>query len=185
MDLILCAGDLIDFGDDSNGVVRRISSMAIPCVAGNHDKRAVQNPVHRSEQLDRGMKVEILDAETIEFLRQLPPVLIFEWEQTTVMLAHANPWGADNQYVQPTSPLPLFQRVIREAKTDIVILGHTHQPMCVHIKGTMIVNPGSVSNNYTLPFGTCGILDLPERQFHVINLETGDLIDEYPILRND
>jgi putative phosphoesterase len=179
VDIILCAGDLIDFGNNSIGVVERILNLRIPCVYGNHDKSAVQNQSLRKEQLARGMDVQILDEKTLQSLSMLPQKLLFEWEQTTVLITHANPWGLDSMYIQPDSTPHLLKRVMKDASTDIVILGHTHQPMCVEIMRGMILNPGSVSNNYEFQFGTCGLLDLPERSYQVLNIETGNPIDNY------
>lgn len=40
VDQILCAGDLVEGGQEGDGVVRRIQERTIMCVQGNHDREA-------------------------------------------------------------------------------------------------------------------------------------------------
>lgn len=179
VDQMICAGDLVDFGTDSIGVVNRILSAKIPCVAGNHDQDARHNQPLRQRQVEQGFNLQLFDEYTLMQLERLPVSLNFEWDATTILLTHANPWFDNRLYVFPHSPLPLFRRVIREGNADIIILGHTHEPMHIEIEGKYILNPGSVAGSYELGFGTCGLLKLPQMEFQILNIETGFPFEEY------
>lgn len=173
VDHILCAGDLVDFGDHGEAVINLITDAQIPCVQGNHDHAARRN--QQQSKPEGGVKRSILRAKTLDLLEQLPQYLRFEWENTSILLTHATPWGGE-MYVYPDSTIPLFRRVVREANADVTILGHTHRPMWIQVGERTIVNAGSVSQNYELGFGTYGILSLPEREFHLFNVETGEQV---------
>ena len=38
LELVLCCGDLVDYGPQPEEVVERIKAEGIPCVQGNHDR---------------------------------------------------------------------------------------------------------------------------------------------------
>ncbi len=172
VDQIVCAGDLVDFGDSGDAVVQHITEMRIPCVQGNHDRMAKHNQGLRQRKHEQGQPLKPLLPKTIAHLNRLPQTIRFEWENTTVLLTHATPWG-DDTYVYPSSTTPLLRRIVREADADIVILGHTHEPMWVELDNCAIINPGSTSQNYALGFGTFGVLSLPDRLFRLHEVETG------------
>lgn len=172
VDLIVCAGDLVDFGTWGDEIVKRIVDLRIPCVRGNHDRDAAERQRLRLDQPKYGLPVKQLNPETLMHLAQLPPQLRYIWEGTSILLTHANPWG-DDTYVYPTSTPALFRRVIETSDADITILGHTHRPMQIESAGKLILNAGSTSANYDHAFGTCGILVLPARQFRLLNIQTG------------
>lgn len=175
VDQIVCAGDLVDFGNAGDAVVQHIIDSGIPCVQGNHDRMANNNQQLRQRKHDHGQPVGPLSPATIAYLDRLPLVLRFEWENTSIVMAHATPWG-DDIYVYPTSTTPLLRRVVREANADVTILGHTHQPMWLEVDNRTIINPGSTSQNYVLGMGTYGVFSLPDRSFQLYEVETGEQI---------
>lgn len=176
VDQILCAGDLVDFGDENDVVVEKIAKLNIPTVQGNHDRRAGEYQRIRQQNMGNTSNIRLLQQDTIDFLDALPAKIEFTVAEHQILMTHANPW-ASNAYIFPDSPLALFRRVAREAQSDIVILGHTHAPMWIVIDGCHIINPGSVSANYQLNFNTCGILTLSEIQFELLNLYTGRIVE--------
>lgn len=169
---IVCAGDLVDFGDSDDEVVKRIFKNGIPCVQGNHDRIARNNQRLRQRKLEQDQSARLLRLETLDFLDHLPQILRFMWDDITVMLTHTVPWGQE-MYIYPESTTPLFRRIAHEGKADVIILGHTHRPMWIEIDNCTIINPGSTSQNYELGVGTYGILTLPDRTFQLFNINTG------------
>lgn len=164
VDHIICAGDLVDKGTDSDGVIELMQSRQIPCVMGNHDAKA---------QFMWLSDHEPLQDRSLAYLRQLPPSLTFEWSGFTAYLCHANPWQDASVYVYPTRPEILFQLVADDVNASIIIMGHTHHPMCVHVNGKIIVNPGSIYGNRNRDERTCGILSLPECDFSLYDIVRG------------
>ncbi len=177
VDTILCAGDLVDYGDHSEKVVNQIFDEQIPCVQGNHDRTAAYNQSlwRRSSTADdvRGTISGMLSKETCQRLAQLPLTRRFEWHATQLLLAHSTP-GGDDMYIYPDSSLPLLRRVIADAnEADVIVLGHTHRPMWLELDGVTLLNPGSVSLNYFRDVNTCGVLSLPDREFVLLDVQTG------------
>jgi len=175
VDKVVCAGDLIDGRTAGAGVVRYFSERQLPCVQGNHDEWAIEpgsEHYHRLHAPDR--RQDDLTEDCFEYLERLPHSLAFEAEGQRVLIAHGAPWG-NMTYVYPDSPRHVFQRVAHEASSDIVILGHTHEPMIARGKAVTILNPGSV--NSARGSGTCAVLTLPDISFTVYSLASTETVE--------
>jgi len=178
VDLVVCAGDLIDRGLEGNAVVQVFQDQAIPCVQGNHDAAVLHKqdrPRRKSDLSLPEMQAQILNQKSIDFLLQLPPTQRFTWENHDVLLAHGTPSDC-NEYVFSSTPNDRFRAIAREAESDILILGHTHEPMCARVNGVWVLNPGSIWYNRFGVKHTCAILQLPAYEFDVFDVLTG-----YPI----
>jgi putative phosphoesterase len=167
IDQIVCAGDLIGKGPDSNGVIRKLQTQPIFAIPGNHDQ-------------DTG-EIASLDANAAEYLLDLPRTLALVWENKRILVAHGVPWS-DMVYLFPTSERHVYKRVSREVQADVVILGHTHVPMLAYVDRVWICNPGSVCGTYSSGSRTCGILTLPACSFQVFKIDSGQEV-EIPHLR--
>jgi putative phosphoesterase len=186
VDTILCAGDLVERGENGDEVVRRIREEKIPVVMGNHDMIAQNNQEYCLKHPERFPNYPALCDETFEYLATLPRRLRFVEAGKRLYLTHGAPWDVDS-YVFVRQPPAQFKRVLQEAEAEIVILGHTHQPMMVEVEGKgWILNAGSCSSNY-LPDAilmekpprqrSCGILTLPHFSFKVYDLDTGKALN--------
>ncbi len=163
VDQIVCAGDLIDKGLYSNEVVDLMRDMAIPCVQGNHDAK-----------IQFGfMSSQILKDNSFVYLTTLPTSLTFKWVGVSVYVCHANPWEDTSIYVYPTRRPSLLHMVARAVQEDVIIMGHTHHPMCLMIEGKVLINPGSIYGNRDRPERTCGVLLLPACAFEIYDIDTG------------
>ncbi len=158
VDQIVCAGDLVNKGPKSVEVVNLIRSEKIDCIAGNHEREA----------LEEGK----FDDSTSMFLSQLPLTLSYTIAGKQILVAHGAPWS-DFVYIFPTTERHVFKRITRETNADVVILGHTHLPLSAEVGSTLIYNPGSVCGTYSAGSRTCGILSLPECSFEVITIADG------------
>lgn len=161
---MLCGGDLVDKGHHSDDVIDLMRERAIPCVQGNHDLKAqlMWLPDH-----------EPLRDSSIVYLSTLPPSLTREWAGKKVYLTHSNPWEDSSIYVYPTRPMVLFKEIADAVDADVIILGHTHQPMRVEVADKVIVNPGSIYGNRGMAERTCGVLSLPDCRFDIYDIDTG------------
>jgi putative phosphoesterase len=163
VDQMLCAGDLVDKGQYSDEVVDVLRSRAIPCVQGNHDAKVQFGYLHH----------QTLKDSSFVYLTSLPPTLTFQWEDLKIYLCHANPWEDSSIYVYPTRPLSLLQMVARAVDADVMIMGHTHHPMCLTVESKLLINPGSIYGNRDRREQTCGILSLPDCTFTLYDIDTG------------
>lgn len=159
---ILCAGDLVDGDWDGDAVVELIDALSIPCVKGNHDEsiHAYLDWVHNNFAAnDPRAKAELLTEETLEFLLALPDSLEFTFGETRVVLAHGTPWD-NTDYIFPETPQKYFEQIVNQCQADILILGHTHVPMCKQVGKSWVINPGSVYGNRREIDSSCAILEL-------------------------
>lgn len=178
VDQIICAGDLVEKGLDGDAVVRLIRAWAIPCVLGNHDVDAVNNQKWFREN-SRPDSPFLLADDTLKFLQILPETLASTQEGLRMLVAHGVP-GNEQIHLRHFNPPDYFARWLRGVQADILILGHTHQPMRALRRGMWIVNPGSVCGPLAAGSGTCGILALPECTFEVYDIASRNLLPDVP-----
>ena len=181
VDEVWCNGDLVDKGDDPNAVIAHIRERNIPTVMGNHDASA---PLFELEQrrkpaLRQYYNAPPLNDDEVEFLIGLPATLKFEREGVSITLAHGSPWS-HSTYVFPNVLDRVLRRILKESETDLVLLGHTHEPMVMTVGGEVrICNSGSVIGIYGLRNAgvrSCAVLELPSRAFTVYDIDTGQPI---------
>jgi putative phosphoesterase len=186
VDLIICAGDLVERGPDGEAVVQTIRSRKIPSVRGNHDLAVIANQRWLREAFFAGdprVTSRLLTEESLEYLHLLPPTLNLVLgeadvdKNTRIVVAHGIP-SSDAVYIYPHSSRRAFENAINDARdidplVEVLILGHTHQPMIARIGDVYVLNPGSVCGVHTQGTSSCGLLTLPERRFEVFDIITG------------
>ncbi len=170
VDRVWCMGDLVDKGIDGDAVVNSIRQRNIPSVVGNHDWLAKENQHWMLHNYGQSYPMLLTD-DTITYLDTLPDTLTLTWEGLRILVAHGTPWSRD-EYLFPYSKPALFKQVAQFAEADVVILGHTHEPMIALVDEVSIFNPGSVCGNQTHGSATCATLTLPDCIFRVFNIRT-------------
>lgn len=182
VDRVVCAGDIVEKGRDGDAVVRLLRAKQIPCVRGNHDSVAPSNNIWLQENAipDHPM---LLTQPTLDWLQTLPPTLSFTWEGTRVLVAHGTP-ASEWQYLHPHNPPRLFFEATAGLDCDVLLLGHTHQPMMVHVDDIRIFNPGSICGGLAGGSMTCGILTVPEKRFTVYDYQREQRLEDIPVIRH-
>lgn len=138
---VVCAGDLVGYGDQPDAAVEILREREIPCVRGNHDRWALER---RQVIGSRGWKPAVMSDDTWEFLESLPSCHRHVWSGRVVTVHHGSP-ESDTEFVSPYKPLPpSVDNFWDDAEGGLLILGHTHIPMIVRGSRGTIVNPGSV-----------------------------------------
>jgi len=150
-DLLLCLGDLVDYGPQPRETIRWVQERAYKVVRGNHDHALGYDmdcrcaPVMKEASVTtRAWHRQLLDEDEKAYLRQLP---VREWCDlggATFLLAHASPTGDLYTYLRPEISDEALARESRGIAADFIFLGHTHLPMIRQIGKTTIVNPGSI-----------------------------------------
>ena len=171
---ILCAGDLVDVDPNGDEVVALIRARNIPCVRGNHDQdaRAEQAALRkRSFALERGTQLFLSEA-TLDYVSTLPKRLDLQFDEHHVCLAHGTPWS-NRDYIWPESDPELLERVVIEAHANIIVLGHTHIPMCLRFKECLIINAGSLDENRRDGRQTYAVLDVATSSVIIYDLNSG------------
>ena len=138
---ILCAGDLVGYGNHPDAAVAILRDRAIPCIRGNHDRWALER---RQVIGPRGWKPAVLRDDTWEFLEALPAEYRHVWADRVLAVHHGSP-ASDTEYVTPYAPQPAsLDRFWEESDVQVLVLGHTHIPMILRGPRGTIINPGSV-----------------------------------------
>ncbi len=162
-------------------MVRLIRERNIPCVRGNHEEYVHDNQKWLRENTEPGhpeAKKRLLSEETLDYLRGLPLTLKYRWEGLRVLVVHGTP-SSNMVYLYPKSPPEKFEAVAREAKADVIIYGHTHQPLRAEFAGVKFFNPGSVHQSEFRGLGshTCATLTLPDCTFRVFDVGSGEAVE--------
>lgn len=180
---IICAGDLVERGFDGDAVVRLFRQRKIPSVGGNHDRDALFNQawMRQNMEIDRPeVRKRLLQTETLDYLRALPQTLRTTAQGMRILVAHGTPSKKD-EYLFSRSPEARFKVIAAESRADIIILGHTHEPMQTRIGGVWFLNPGSVYGSEERSSHTCALLTLPECRFEVFHIGTGQRLTVPPL----
>lgn len=163
-ELVLFAGDMVDFGYFPHEVIKWFRSRKCICVMGNHDREIVN--LFRSGYAGIGTgkvpnyaqyNLMHMTKEDVEYLAALPEEVRFEIDGISYYMAHY--YGSDTleneeyferQYLQHEF-IASFEKLWREkmpeykTKKRRVILGHSHRSITLRRGGEdMLLNPGAV-----------------------------------------
>ena len=174
-DLIVCAGDLVDYGAYPDETLALLEERRIPCIRGNHDRWALERKADDRRALSPSAR---------KYLASLPP----RWDRTIegvrVAVRHGTP-RSDMIGIHPDEATAGDVWCwLREAEADVLIVGHTHVPFALSaLGGGLIVNPGAllreVGEGWRLDPrvpstpGTFGVLELQSRGFAVYRVKDG------------
>lgn len=165
VDRVVCMGDIVEKGPDGDRVVATLREHLVACVRGNHD----DNAVRRWHDGDRTGDDLLHDPDSVAFLAALPAERAYCWDGVHVVLSHIAPAGLDAAVLPGHVPKPLL-RALRNYDADLVLLGHTHRPMCTRHGDRWFINPGSVAGARGRDSHTCAILELPSLALTVYSL---------------
>jgi putative phosphoesterase len=174
-DLVVSLGDLVsDYRVDPR-VVRLARDAGLLGIAGNHEKSILMHPGSRLRY--------VLAEDDLGYLRHLPAMRELHIDGRRLLLAHGSPWDDPTdyrcEYVAKWDP-PALERAATD-DSDVVLLGHTHVPMAVRIRSTLVLNPGSCGEARTRSGAlTFGKLDTQSGIASVLVVEPG--LEPRPLL---
>jgi putative phosphoesterase len=179
VDQVVCAGDLVGYGDEPDAAVALLRDRAIPCVRGNHDRWALER---RRVLGPRGWKPAVLRDATWDFLGALPASDRRVWAGRVLAIHHGSP-ASDTECVTPYRPLPAsVERSWEAGEARVLILGHTHLPMIVRGPRGTVINPGSVLGVPGVPTSySFAVVDPEELAFRLFDIRTGREIRRDPV----
>lgn len=147
-DVVLCAGDLVDYGPDPAGVIAWCRTRARAVVHGNHDRAlafdeddGVGAMMRPASAATRALHRALLGAADVDYLRDLPRLTTVEAGGATFALAHAIA-SDPRRYADLAEAAASVRDVVPPA--DVIVVGHTHVQGMLAIGGAVAVNPGSV-----------------------------------------
>lgn len=135
VDLLLCAGDVVEEYRFSNDAVALLRDRGAVCVLGNHDIGILGPHGVRARAADH------VDQGLVSWLAAQPRTVELELDGARLLMTHASPCPPHTQYVWPQSP---EVAKLAEVPADYVVIGHTHSQMVQRVGRPLVVNPGSV-----------------------------------------
>lgn len=153
-DAIVCLGDLAITGPHPHEVVDRVRSLGCPVVRGNWDDWAVEvragrHPTEESRPIDLWC-AERLTAADLAFLGSFPLTyeILLPGNQS-LLCYHGSPRNF-NDLLTGITPLEELDQVLEGRCEGIMAGGHTHVAMLRRHAEALVINPGSVSENWHL-----------------------------------
>ena len=119
--------------------------------------------------------------ETLDYLRELPFDLVVEHEKTIGVVVHGSP-RSDMEFVTRQShPPSVLRRYLLDLQCELLVVGHTHQPMWFRCADGLVVNPGSVVSAARIDSSrTFALVDLDILEVTFHDVESGEMIEVDP-----
>ncbi len=182
-DDILCAGDHVSYGSSPDLVIELLMERGVKAVCGNHDRWALDHHRRGDGRQDTFGGGEVREPASFGFLEDLPAIRRFSSGDVRFAICHGVPGNDMTEVLSDKVDLAWCIGLLERADTDILIVGHTHRPAVIEVGGRgMIVNPGAllrspVANEWVPAPGTFGFLELPSREFEVLDAKSGQRVD--------
>lgn len=154
-DRVLFLGDAVDNGPHPDAVCERLRELDAVGVSGNHDRDVVEvgardRPIDDPHARWKSWTYDRLSAESRRFLGSLARTRVVSLQGRTVRLHHGDfpsPEGHEGAWqtrAPPREDASVYEALADRYDEGTVLLGHSHRPFEVTVRGTTFVNPGSV-----------------------------------------
>ncbi|MEM0018104.1 MAG: metallophosphoesterase family protein [Candidatus Korarchaeum sp.] len=159
-DEVIFLGDAVDYGPQPAETLDLLRDVGSVLLKGNHDAAAAHGiscmcreelrPL--SEYTRANVTLRMLSKGDLEFLARLPDKVELLPDGLRAYAVHASPRDRLYGYVMPDLSDEELEYQLHEFSLtgprkldhDLVLLGHTHRAMIRGIRGSRILNPGSV-----------------------------------------
>ena len=202
-DLVVCCGDLVDWGLFPDETIRLLRKRRIPTIQGNHDAWATGrgdagDPFRKVAGAAYDASGAGLSRASLRFLAEVPK----EWRSTIegvrVHVCHGTPRSYMEGIYPDRAEGHVLGRWLDILEADILVCGHTHLAfeLCVS-GGRRVINPGALLRDPAEPMGeatiigepgdphpglrlsmgTFGVLELPAKRFTVHRARDGEAVE--------
>ena len=153
-DAILVLGDLVNYGPQPVECLTWAMNLGPGnwLVQGNHDRAVARHedphcsPAYALLARATQQATErMIPPEMRRFLDRLPPLQHVEIGELKCVLCHATPKEPLYHYLTERGSVNVWESELEAARhPHFLFVGHTHLPMNVRFRKTLVVNPGSV-----------------------------------------
>jgi putative phosphoesterase len=151
-DRILILGDIVLLGPDPGKVVELLMARDAVGVYGNTDRFLLNTdwsafePQSEEDQADQALclwALQQLDRQAEAWMRALPFQRELEVSGQRLLLVHGSP-RSEGEVIKADTPDDAVREIIAGVRADLILFGHTHEPLDRVVGSVRLVNPGSV-----------------------------------------
>jgi putative phosphoesterase len=172
-DLVVCTGDVVQFGPEPEACIGFLREHSCDCVQGNCDRAVARGRKTTGDEFEnvhwRNLAREALlwtsamvTPSGSAWLRGLPEEARFEVGRTGVVVTHGLPGNVAGS-LPATADSEVYDLMLERSGAGILVLGHTHEPVLIRRPRGWILNPGSLGGGSLPSAGTAALLDIPEK----------------------
>ncbi len=177
-DMVMCLGDLADYGPSPSECIDHIMQQGIETVLGNHDaavgSRMECGCGYKYKHLSvatRDYTWENTTEEQMAFLRQLPFSLEKEIDGLKLYFTHGSP-RSNYEYIKPETSEEDLEDMVSDIDADVLFIGHSHVPFVRTHKDMLVINPGSAGQPRDGDWqASCAVFDTCTKETEFIRLE--------------
>jgi putative phosphoesterase len=145
-------GDFVGYGPFPDEVVERLRQAYALSTSGSYDRKVLRfkkrkQKWRREKQLEKYLACqwayEHLSKKNRKYLRFLSREIRIEVQTQHVLLTHTSP-GSSKNSLTPDTPKKHLAEIAQEARADVIVCGHSHQPFARQVQQVWFINPGSV-----------------------------------------
>lgn len=176
VDAIWNLGDFVGYSAFPDEVVRRLRQDGVVNVIGNYDLKVLSYPYNKDKWRkarppEKGVSVRWayrhLSGKSRHHLGALPRDEPLKLKGRSVLLTHASPAAIDES-LRPRTPGRRLRKLAKEARADLIAVGHSHQPFTREVGSARFINPGSVGRpDDGDPRASYAILSLTKKRLKV------------------
>lgn len=150
-DVVIFAGDFVDYGPHPVECIEKIREVSKYVVMGNHDAAVSFGIDCRCSYLMKDLSIETREAISIpqisedlkKYMKKLPTIHRFNIDGLSFTLVHASPDDHLYKYVKPSDNSEI-EKITRTINSRFLLVGHSHIPFIKKVNNVIVINPGSV-----------------------------------------
>lgn len=171
LEAVICAGDIVGYGANPNECCGLLADRCRGIVLGNHDHSALtgdtclMNPYAARASV---WTARALSERSRSFLASLPKEAFIGIGGSSLAMYHGSPRSM-SEYIYETD---MDEGIMESARSDLLVLGHTHVPYIVRFGHGLAINPGSVGQPRDGdPRASYAVLDVPRLECEIRRLD--------------
>jgi len=145
VDVFLNAGDSIGFGPCPNEVVELLCEKNVQSILGNYDLEVIEGKTKSKGEKNLALKFarKELAKSSEYYLSSLPRELRLDVAGKKLLITHGSPESIE-EHIYHDTPIERLKSLGSAAKSDLIIVGHSHEQFWKQANETWFINPGSV-----------------------------------------
>lgn len=174
-DLICNCGDTTVYAPFPNETIEWLKRHNTISILGNTDRKILK--LAKGKQLKKPKKpdkkimyswtFDVLTKPSLKYLKSLHKKNVYQVGGVKIGLFHGSPEDP-NEFLYHTTSEDRFRALAKNAKQDIICVGHSHTPFYKQYEGVHFINPGSVGRMFDAnPAASFAILEIKKKRIAV------------------